>query len=78
MIKTVKEYKAFSESLRSEIVSIGDEIRELKNPNKEMLRIATSLDMSFMTVSNYLKGLGQSNETALKIKEAYYNERFIP
>lgn len=70
MIKTVKQYKSFLESLKKDLAELWEAIPEHKR-NERALKVAASLNISQTTVLNYLKGLISSPETALTILEKY-------
>jgi len=68
MIKTAQQYKEFVAQLRDDLMSLSESIPQ-KDKREIMLKAAVELGVSFMTVSNYLSGLGTSPETSLLIKE---------
>ena len=69
MIKTVEQYNAWVGWLRGELAKINDKI-----PPKEKYdfywRLASKLDVSNITVKNYLVGVGTEPKTALIIINA--------
>ena len=68
MIENAQQYKEFVAKLREELISLGESI-PTKAKREVMLKTAVELEMSFMTVSNYLTGFGKNPETSLLIKE---------
>lgn len=69
MIKTVEQYNAWVGWLRGELAKINDKI-----PQKEKYdfywRLASKLDVSNITIKNYLMGIGTEPKTSLTIINA--------
>lgn len=69
MIRTVEQYNAWVVWLRGELAKISDKI-----PPKEKYdfywRLASKLDVSNITIKNYLVGIGTEPKTSLTIIRA--------
>ncbi len=70
MIKSVSEYKAFIEGLRSDMIAIWENV-PARDRGDRANTIAAQLTLSQTTVTNYFKGLISDPETALTILEKY-------
>jgi hypothetical protein len=72
MIKSYKQYVEFVDRLQKDLIDLGARMPH-REKRKVVLSVAIELDLSFMTVSSYLSGVGRSPETGLKIKECAEN-----